>query len=656
MMRFNFKKGMCFIDLKNRWVLIRRLVSGQLQFENEQGEIKNLADIEVLALWHSQQWLLDKESYHSVVDDIYHATPAEMANYPEKWQKEAERRFKYVDAVGRGEIKFNKLRWKQIIDAKAHELSDTKPPCPESVWAWVSRYQHTKSIKSLLPRTRTGKSRKQDERRKIFDDVIETTYLNRQKLPIKDVIERINRRITLLNSNRTPESRIKQIGESTIYRWVSELRQDIVDAARLGAKITRNKYRAVYKKLKVLSILERFEIDNTPLDLLVIDSILNLVLGRPWLTLIIDVKSRMIVGFYISFNTPSAYSVLQSLQQAILPKETLLANYPDIKNEWPAHGIPDLIALDNGMDFHSDALKKTCLELSIEILFCPAATPWNKPHIERVFKTLAKDLIHKIPGTTFSNIVDRGDYASENEAVIDMKTLTHLILKWIVDIYNVTPHRGLNGNTPLAVWKESAKDRIIELPAHPHELEVMLGIPAERHIFHYGIELDHLHYNAKRLQEIRKIAGYNIKVQLKYYEDQVATIDVFDPYQKEYFRVQATYDEYVVNLHRATHRKAVALGRKRDGEHFTKTQLMESRRAIEVIIEQAIQSKKIVDRKQAAGELGHDSASILKGDHLIKTKPEQKGNEPAPLIDSGLDDDLPDISSIDPDIDPEDLK
>lgn len=489
MQRFAFKKGLTFIELNTRWQLIRMLITGRLQFESDQGEIRNLTDKEILQLWNTGKWLIDQSTLGLEGDAIYLVTPADLSTYPIKWQETAKRRLVYINALNPETSKYNPVSWNIIIQKAAKEISDSKPPSSATVHSWWKRYRVTKSINALLPRVKSGFSKKEDARYTIFEDVIKSVYLTPQKLPVSDVVKKIRQRITLLNMSRDQDNQIKHISSATIYRWVDNLRADIKDSCRLGAEVARKKYRSVAGGLKVHQVLERIEIDHTPLDLIVIDKITMLPLGRAWLTLALDKHSRMVVGFYISFNPPSSYAVLQCLKQMILPKDDLLKRFPDIKNDWPAFGIPDLLALDNGMDLHADALKNACLELGIQILYCPAAAPEMKGSVERFFRNINQGLIHKLPGTTFSNIGARGDYASEELATIDMETLVHLITKWIVDVYNVTPHRGI-GDTPLNKWIESAKHRIIELPVYPSELDVITGVPAKRVIFHYGIELE----------------------------------------------------------------------------------------------------------------------------------------------------------------------
>jgi hypothetical protein len=57
---------------------------------------------------------------------------------------------------------------------------------------------------------------------------------------------------------------------------------------------------------EVRSPMAVWQIDHTVMDVMVVSSIDGVVIGKPYLTLIIDVASRMIAGFYISLNPPSS--------------------------------------------------------------------------------------------------------------------------------------------------------------------------------------------------------------------------------------------------------------------------------------------------------------------------------------------------------------
>jgi putative transposase len=67
--------------------------------------------------------------------------------------------------------------------------------------------------------------------------------------------------------------------------------------------------------------LEVVQIDHSPVDVIVVDEVHRLPIGRPWPTLAIDVATRVVVGFYVSLEAPSSTSVALCLTQAVLPKE-----------------------------------------------------------------------------------------------------------------------------------------------------------------------------------------------------------------------------------------------------------------------------------------------------------------------------------------------
>lgn len=276
-----------------------------------------------------------------------------------------------------------------------------------------------------------------------MDEAIETIFLNPQKNPRKAVCEQVERLLGDLNRQLTAGGCLNTPSRSTLYRYMSRLEAYDVYAAREGKPSADREFRTVTGVQKTNRILERVEIDHTPINLLVFCDKSLLPIGRPWLTLAIDKHSRMVVGFYIGFHTPSAYSVLQCLKQAILPKDELLRRYPDITTPWPARGIPEVLVCDNGMDLHSSTLAMTCQELSIQLQYCPAKTPQYKGAIERFLKTINHSLIHALPGSVFANPVERGDYPAEKLSAISFDALVHIVTKWVVEIYAMENHRGI---------------------------------------------------------------------------------------------------------------------------------------------------------------------------------------------------------------------
>lgn len=80
------------------------------------------------------------------------------------------------------------------------------------------------------------------------------------------------------------------------------------------------------------------------------------------------------------------------------------------------------IYVDNGSEFHSEALKRGCGVHGIKLSYRPIGKPHYGGIVERVIGTLMK-MVHELPGTTFSNIVEKGEYDSSKKAVLTLSEL-----------------------------------------------------------------------------------------------------------------------------------------------------------------------------------------------------------------------------------------
>ena len=200
------------------------------------------------------------------------------------------------------------------------------------------------------------------------------------------------------------------------------------------------------------SALAVVQIDHTRANIEVVDDDERLPLGRPWITLAIDVFTRIVVGIYVTMDAPSAVSVGMCICNAILPKRAYLVEL-GVAGEWPVSGLPGTIHSDNGKDFRSNAVKRACDEYKVTHDFRPVATPHWGGHIERLMKTTNSE-IHNLPGTTFSNPKDRDSYDSSKHAAMTVREFEAYLVDWIVNKYNLGFHRGIDA-APLAKFKRS---------------------------------------------------------------------------------------------------------------------------------------------------------------------------------------------------------
>lgn len=512
-----------------------------------------------------------------------------------------------------------------MLTAEIHKVllsrNESVAPHWSTWWRWWSRFRSSKCLKKLADQRRHSGRTIDPEALSVFEEVIGEVFLTQQRHPAKAVVDAVTERYARMNKDVVPAQQRKAPSPATIYRWLSKLHYGVVLASRRGKQFAERELRAAIGTVKVSQILERVEIDHTPVDLLVVCEKTRMVLGRPWLTLAIDRKSRMICGFYISFHAPSASSVMYCMRMAILPKGEILQEVEGLRNPWPARGMPSTLVADNGMELHANALENFCLEGLIELIYCGAAHPELKGAIERMFRTVSSDLFHQLPGAVFSNVIDRGDYPSETLAAIDLKTLTQLLIKWIVDVYHCTPHRGLKGKTPLQVWEEHEASMVFELPAYPRQFDLMVGHSATRTLFHYGVEYDCIRYNSTLLQTFGEANSDRVLLELRVYEHDVSYIDVMCPKTREFIRVPAIDQDYCEGLNRETHALIRQLVRSKFKDEWTQAQLRTAKAEIQAMVADALRAHKAGRRKERAATNMHDSEQVL-------------GSRPTPSLDA----------------------
>ena len=214
--------------------------------------------------------------------------------------------------------------------------------------------------------------------------------------------------------------------------------------------------------------LELVQIDHTKADVFVVDEETRQPIGRPWLTLAMDVCTRMVTGFYLTMEAPSRLSTSLCLLHSVFDKSAW-SRAREIAEPWPVAGLPETLHVDNGADFRSRAFKRGCQDAGIAIEWRPPGEPHFGGHIERLIGTQMGKL-HLLPGTTFSNPSERGEYDSSRHSALTLRELERYIALDIVGSYHQSIHRSL-GRPPIAVWR----DHEGEIPLRLHMIGDVSG-------------------------------------------------------------------------------------------------------------------------------------------------------------------------------------
>jgi putative transposase len=187
--------------------------------------------------------------------------------------------------------------------------------------------------------------------------------------------------------------------------------------------------------------------DHTRLDIMLVDRH-GVVIGRPWLTTVIDSYSRALMGINVGFDAPSSQVVALALRHAILPK--VYGVEYGLHTEWITYGKPDYLFTDGGKDFRSNHLAEIGTQLGF--VHKLRDRPSEGGIVERFFRTLNESVLREYPGYTGSNVQQRPKDA-EKDARLTLRELEKIIVSFIVDRHNQSLDARMGDQTHNQRWE-----------------------------------------------------------------------------------------------------------------------------------------------------------------------------------------------------------
>ncbi|MGX9937778.1 Mu transposase C-terminal domain-containing protein [Advenella kashmirensis] len=518
---------------------------------------------------------------------------------------EMRRRMAYINGVRELEYGDKTVgKTEQIIETVSISNEDDHPPCYTTLTRWQKRNQLAGGdVRSLVPRTdkRGPRCRYQPERvTELFEESFIDALKKSPKATVKDVRTLLLKKLKAENEFRPKDQQLRLPSRATCYRMLDDIDRFEVAVLRDGKRLASRKYKLVGKGVQTKRILERYEIDHTPMDVFVVDEKTFLPLGRPLLTIILDHNSRMPVGYYISFSAPSAAVVQAALKHAILPKTLTKVPGLQTQNEWICWGIPEQIVVDNGLEFHGSAMEYLAFNLYIQLMFCPKHEPQFKGAVERYIKTINYQCAHLLPGMAFAKYYERKDYDPLKHAVFTLNELKAIVEKWMLDDYAQSIHSGL-GVSPYSKWKKGLETVTPNLPKDIDQLSPVFGIPIIRSLRKDGILVNRIRYSDSTLQPILSKYGPGVRVTAVYDPHDLGHIRVFEPNNNErYVRVNAVNFEYANGL-TSNQNEVIQKKLRDDGKDSSDSDaIMEERIALQEFIEGCMQNRKHSVRRKAA--------------------------------------------------------
>lgn len=366
--------------------------------------------------------------------------------------------------------------------AKAAASLDISTP---TLYRLIGRFRKERRVSALLRGKRgrpIGTQAISEAVEAIIQAAIKEVYLVPERPPFQELVKHVAVRCRA-QKERVPAA-------ATIKRRVDRI--DPERRARLRHdEASVEAMKATPGKLEVERPLDFVQVDHTLTDLIVVDEETRQFIGRPWLTLAIDVFTRMVTGFSLSFEPPQRTSVGLCLLHSVYDKTSWLQSL-GIDTPWPVAGLPRRLGVDNAAEFVSADFRAACREFGIKLEHRPLGKKHFGGHIEQLIGT-QMGAVHLLPGTTQRSIKERQNYNSQDAAALTMKELETWLALEIAGKYHQAIHSALL-RPPIAVWREWDDKVPLEMPVDRLGFWVSFLPSEQRSLRRDGIHLFKIQY------------------------------------------------------------------------------------------------------------------------------------------------------------------
>lgn len=333
-------------------------------------------------------------------------------------------------------------------------------------------------------------------------------------------------------------------------------------------------------------------IDHTELDIVLICSETGEILGKPWISIMIDAFSRRILAFYLTYDPPSYRSNMMVMRECVKRFSKL----------------PDTIVVDGGKDFQSVYFETLIARYRKGKKVRPGAKPRFGTVCERHFGTTNEEFIHNLLGNTqimknFRQVTK--EVNPKIHAVWTLEDLNFMLEKWYYEVYDNTYHSTLMDSPRETFIKRIAKTgQRSNTFIKNDETFKMLTLPSTKKgtakvIPGQGVKINYFYYFSEILLH-PEIEGTNIPVRYDPFN-----IGIAYAYVKNYW-VELSAENYTVLANRTEKelkiiteelkKKKKLFGVKKDISSSQIVELLESAEAYELLKVQQLKDNAVKNK------------------------------------------------------------
>jgi putative transposase len=281
--------------------------------------------------------------------------------------------------------------------------------------------------------------------------------------------------------------------------------------------------------------LDVCQIDHTPTDINFVEVVEGggEFVGRAYLTMVIDVATRCILGICLTLEAPSALSVALCLAQALCPKDAWLA-VRHIEHGWPMFGRPRLLVTDSAKEFKGHAFQRGCEDHGIRIRYRDRGRVHHGGVIERLLGKLNAVLATQ-PGSTGRSVADRDGYPAQRRARLSFADLERCVTLAVID-HNLQENAETL-KVPAKEWERYGQDAT-HFDDDPARVLLAFMPGSERRVSPQGVSMFALDYYSPWLGGLVPQRDRLGRLEVRYDPRDISHIYIRDPETREFRPVE----------------------------------------------------------------------------------------------------------------------
>lgn len=291
----------------------------------------------------------------------------------------------------------------------------------------------------------TGKRLTETDRTN-FANAIKSYYLNRKKLTLTTVYEKMLSDCYSVESKKNPGKKQllppNELPSIWQFRfWYNKNRNTVNEQKkRNGESSFELTGRSVLGKsdFGLMGPGAQYQIDATVGDIYLVSQFdRSNIIGRPVLYFVIDAFSRTVTGMSVGLEGPSWRGIAGAIANMAMDKVAYCKEYgiEITEKDWPCKHVPASLVGDRGELISKNADNLVNM-LGIRIVNTPPYRADLKGIVEQHFKTINTNSVALLPGSVKPDMSKRGGKDYRLDAKLDIRQFTQIIIKCVLHYNN----------------------------------------------------------------------------------------------------------------------------------------------------------------------------------------------------------------------------